>query len=504
MIHVKLKNSFINTAILSFLVLGLSGSCSGAQKESDEQGLKAGCVTRTEAQEKKEELENSLRGQVKFLGEPEDLRSISDKMSDYRIPAVSLAIIDEGTLAWSAVYQNAEFKEVQELDCSNIFQAASLSKPVTFMAALRMQAAGKIDLDKDIQEYLKDDVLPEGAQTAENPVTLRNLFSHTSGINTGGYQGYAQGLRMPADLEVLRGGDGVNSAAISVVTPPGEVLTYSGGGYTLAEVALQDIFKEPFERIMKEWILDPVGMQHSQFTQPLPEAEAAGVARGYWATGKPLDGGWHNHPEQAAAGLWSNANDMAKFMIEIYKGYHGKSRVFSQADIRSILSHERDGHVYGFMVNRSADDIAITHYGGNAGYRTGMTISLSSGKGLVYLINSDNGGPLGSDLLLSASQVYGWQHFKQMSAKRKDVGTVILQGLAGKYRWNDQIELVVTYDEEKGQIALIFPNGDTYELVPVDGDELDLIHPNTGVQVSFSLSDNLQSFTLYGQKAVKL
>ena len=63
--------------------------------------------------------------------------------------------------------------------------------------------------------------------------------------------------------------------------------------------------------------------------------------------------------------------------------------------------------------------IAITHYGGNAGYRTGMTIDLTTGNGLVYLTNSDNGGSLGNELLLSASQVYSWQHFKQTNATRK-------------------------------------------------------------------------------------
>jgi hypothetical protein len=155
-------------------------------------------------------------------------------------------------------------------------------------------------------------------------------------------------------------------------------------------------------------------------------------------------------------------------------------------------------------LNRSGDDIAITHYGGNAGYRTGMTISLTSGNGLVYLINSDNGGALGNELMLSASQVYNWQHFKQTNAQRKQVTSKVLKGLSGEYNWNNQINLSVTFDENKGQISLFFPNGDEYKLTPIDGDELDFIHPNTGVQISFMTKDDLQSFTLYGQTAIKL
>jgi len=255
---------------------------------------------------------------------------------------------------------------------------------------------------------------------------------------------------------------------------------------------------------MKKWILEPAGMEHSDFTQPLPESKSNQVVKGYKQSGEVLDGGWRNYPEQAAAGLWSNAVDMAKFLIEIYNAYKGKSALFSQSDIKSMISHERDGQAYGFIVSRSGDDIAITHYGGNAGYRTGMTISLTNGNGLVYLMNSDNGGALGNELLLSASQIYNWQHFKQIDARRKEVSPEVLKGLTGEYKWNGQIDLKITFDEKNNQISLYFPNGDEYKLTAVVGDELDFIHPNTGVNISFLKNDSLSSFTLYGQTAVKL
>ena len=195
---------------------------------------------------------------------------------------------------------------------------------------------------------------------------------------------------------------------------------------------------------------------------------------------------------------------MAQFLIEIYKAYHGKSSIFSQTDIQSIVSQERNGQAFGFILNQSGDDIAITHYGGNAGYRTGMTISLTNGNGLVYLINSDNGGALGNELLLSASEVYNWQHFKQTTASRRQVSPNELERLSGEYKWNDQVDLSIRYDESEKLIALIFPNGDEYKLTPIIGDELHFIHPNTGVEVAFLRKDDFKSFTLYGQTAVKI
>ncbi|MEM0517107.1 serine hydrolase domain-containing protein [Aequorivita flava] len=448
------------------------------------------------------QLENQIIGKVKFFEEPENFSTIVNKMTEYKIPALSLAIINDGKIEWTDTYQNPSFSE-QNLNNSSIFQAASLSKPVTFFAALRMHTAGKIDLDENIENYLESYQLPQGKQTAENPVTFRNIFSHTSGITSGGYQGYASHHTFPTDVAVLKGEDGVNSPAIEVVSAPNEMLAYSGGGYTLAEVALQDIFNDNFSNIMNQWILQPIGMKNSQFTQPLHPSDSSKVAKGYTSNGVVLEGGWRNHPEQAAAGLWSNATDMANFLIEIHKGYQDQSSIFSKSEIQSILNQERDGHIYGLIVDKSEKGFAITHYGGNAGYRTGMTIDLNTGKGLVYLINSDNGGALGNELLLSASQLYRWNHFKRTSAKRNQLDSEVLKQLIGKYKWNSQVELSISYDDETNLFSLHFPNGDTYELISIKDEELCFINPNTGVNVKFLKSSNYNSFLLYGQTAVK-
>lgn len=497
----------MNKFVVLTLIMICICSCTSLRKESHDSNnyhVHTGCIHPKDSVEGKVQLENGIRSQVKFLGEPEDFSSLTNKMSEYNIPALSITVINQGEIEWADIYQNPHFTEDQKLDCTILFQAASLSKPVTFLAAVRMHSAGEIDLDKNIQDYLKDYELPQGKQTADNPVTFRNIFAHTSGITPGGYEGYANDLPLPSDSDILKGAAGVNSPAIAVVAPPNETLAYSGGAYTLAELALQDKFGDSFANIMKSWILEPVGMKHSDFTQPLPVSKSSQVVKGYTQSGEVVDGGWHNYPEQAAAGLWSNSIDMARFLVEIYKAYQGNSTVFSQSDIQSLISHERDGLAYGFIVNRSGGGISITHYGGNAGYRTGMTLDLTTGNGLVYLTNSDNGGSLGNELLLSASQVYGWQHFKQTDVHRNEVSSEVLRELSGVYKWNNQIDLPIKFDENSNQISLFFPNGDEYKLTPIREDELDFIHPNTGVKVSFLMKDDLSSFTLYGQTAVKL
>src|SRR5690606_23368719 len=182
----------MNTFFLDFLVLVFMSSCPFQHHDSITQDVDEYCFNNKRSLERKIKLEEGIREQVKFLGETEDLNSIADKMSAYNIPSLSLVMINQGKIEWADIYRNANFPEADHLNCSSIFQAASLSKPVTFLAALRMHSAGKIDLDKNIQEYLKDFVIPQGKQTVENPVTFRNIFSHTSGISPGGYRGYVR------------------------------------------------------------------------------------------------------------------------------------------------------------------------------------------------------------------------------------------------------------------------------------------------------------------------
>lgn len=184
----------MNKLTLLLLILVFMGSCSKPPKDSNDSSaekVKTNCIETKESVETKALLETEIRGQVKFLGESETFNSIASEMSAYKIPALSLAVIHQGEIEWAEIYTNADFPEGQDLDCSSIFQAASLSKPVTLLAAVRMHASGEIDLDENIQNYLEDYVIPEGKQTPENPVTFRNIFAHTSGITPGGYQGYA-------------------------------------------------------------------------------------------------------------------------------------------------------------------------------------------------------------------------------------------------------------------------------------------------------------------------
>ena len=478
----------------------------------NEVGLKeeSGCLSNNSMADIKAQFEKSIVSKTLFTNEEDTLVSIQERLEAVNIPSLSLAVMNDGVIEWSTTYNALSNKS--SIDCNTRYQVASLSKPVTVMAAIRLQSNGYIDFNENIENYLKSYYLPKGKQTNSAPITFQNILDHSSGINAGGFVGYEQGALIPTDIEILQGSKHSNSAPLTVVNKPGAQLAYSGTAYTLAQVALKDTLNTDFASIMDKWILTPLGMENSSYLSPNlssinqsdSRAQANSIAKGHDYKGEQIKGGWKVHPELAAAGMWSNANDMATFMLEIYKGYQGKSTLFSQSEIKQMLENEKDGHVYGFILNHEGDDITLTHFGGNVGYRTGMSISLTTGDGLVYLLNSDNGAALGNQLMLTASKLYDWSSFKQIIKTKREAKIEILKSLAGNYLWNEQLELSISYDDEHQQISLHFPNGDQYKLTPIEGHGKSFIHQDTATLLSFSSWDKKAEFTVYGQLAVKM
>ena len=453
------------------------------------------CYAAEDAQERKQQVEHGMLPRVVFVGESQAI-SIESRMVHYKTPALSVAVIRRGKLDWSAAWGQLQIDGV-DAGCDSLFQAGSLAKPATLFAALRMQQQGEIDFDADVQTYLTSYHLPAGRQTDANPITFRNLLSHTSGITPGGYAGYAQGQPIPDDLQTVRAQAPSNSRIVEVRDVPNTAVRYSGGGYTVVEIALQDRLKKPFEQIMRTWLIAPVGMRQADFTQPAPASSLEHTARGHLADGGEVPGGWHNHPEQAAAGLWATASDLAVLLLEVRKGYLGRSKVFTQASIRELLAKPVEGHVYGFRLIGEGDQVFITHYGGTVGYRAGMTLNLKTGDGAVFLTNSDNGSELGAEFLGAVSRVHDWPAFGEAQVTRAIQPVDVLQSLTGRYQFKDGPAVSVVY--ENAALTLVFPNGDRYAMTPITGAPREFIHPETAVRASFGGESTDLRMQLYGE-----
>lgn len=480
-----------------------------ATEATQEKGLVAQDENKTALQAA---VEAGLRLPVKFGQEHVNTFTVTERLLHHKVPGISFALIQNGELAWAQGYGSISASSEQAVTVNTVFQAASIAKPVTAFAVMRMQDQGVIDINADIEKYLTSLTLAAGEQTAENPVTFKNLLDHSSGLTAGGYLGYEKGSAIPSDIQTFNGEAPAINKASRVETIPGTSVSYSGAGYTLVEIALSDTLKQPFEGVMAAWVLSQVGMENSSFALDYPQQEGVQTALGHEPSGKTITGGWRVHPEQAAAGLWSTPTDLAKFAIETTKAYQGQSKLLSQAAAREMLAPimpEQDlSEQFGgqpamtFIVSGEGEQLLFQHGGGTRGYSCFMVMYPETGNGAVFMTNSDAGYSIGLEMLRAASSVYNWPNFKGKSFERRKVSLQQQTLFLGKYPFDAGWQAEIIQVLEASGIAVKFPNGDIYPLTAVQGDNT-YVHADTGVEVSFSVDAEQPQILLYNQTAYK-
>src|SRR6266542_692513 len=158
-----------------------------------------------------------------------DPYTLQELMERFGVPGVSISIIKDFQIYWSKVYGQADVTTKSPVRSDTMFQAASISKPVTAFAVMRLVDAGKLSLDEDVNRYLKSWKLPENEFTRGRPVTLRALLSHTSGTGDGfGFPGYQPSAERPSLVQILNGEKPSNVGPVFWERPPFTAFKYSG------------------------------------------------------------------------------------------------------------------------------------------------------------------------------------------------------------------------------------------------------------------------------------
>ncbi len=332
-------------------------------------------------------------------------------MKQFHTPGVSIAVVKDFKVQWAKGYGVADEKTGRPVEVDTLFQAASISKPVTAMAALKLVQDGRFSLDDDVKKLLKTWHVPDSESTREQPVTPRSLFSHTSGANDGfGFPGYAPGAPLPTPAQILNGQAPSNVGPVLFTRPPYRAYKYSGGGVLLMQIALTDLTGEPFDQFMQNTMLKPLGMSNSTYQQPLPEGFAAHAAHAHGDDGKAMDAPWHVYPEQAAAGLWTTPTDLARIAIEVQRAIHGPAgTVLKQATARELIAPTGTGpFAVGFEIEKKGEGWYFSHSGGNWGFRCHLLAHVRKGYGVVIMTNANEGGPVIDEIESRVAAAYGW------------------------------------------------------------------------------------------------
>ncbi|ASK28718.1 penicillin-binding protein 4 [Chryseobacterium sp. T16E-39] len=441
----------IKAPIYISLVFGLLASSLSAQ---------------TDVQLKNEisKVESGLMPAVRFQGEP--TWTIESRMKYYNVPGVSIAVIKDSKVIWAKAYGLADVENRTPATTQTLFQVASMSKPVSAYAALKEVELGKIDPNADVNSYLKSWKIPDNQFTKEKKVTLKNIVSHTAGFTVGGFPGYEVGKPEPTLIQLLNGQSPANTPAIFVNKEPGKPFRYSGGGYCVMQQMLMDIEDKDFATIMKERVLKPLNMQNSTYAQPLPEAQSKLAATAYAENGSKVQGRYHIYPEQAPAGLWSTAEDYAKFIIDIQNTLSGKSQtVISKKMAEEFTSPFIEPFVgLGIFLENKNGQVYFSHGGWNEGFSSQFTGSKVSGDGIVILTNT-NKPEFVNELLRSVATVYQWPNYMPPVDKILPLTSNDLNNTIGRYRL-DTYGFCKIY-QEKGKLMVINNVESPAELIKV-------------------------------------
>jgi CubicO group peptidase (beta-lactamase class C family) len=340
-----------------------------------------------------------------------DPLTIEQMMARFRIPGVSVAVIRDYEIHWAKGYGLADVESKAPVDERTMFQAASISKPVTAMAVMRAVQDGTLSLDTDVNTLLESWKVPASEHTKTQPVTLRALLSHTSGTGDGfGFPGYHPDAPRPTVVQILNGEKPSNVGKVLFERPPFTYFKYSGGGTTIVQLALIERLKRPFPELLKATVLDPVGLKNSVFEQPLSPERDKQAARAHDGQGRTRDAKWHVYPELAAAGLWTTPSDLARIAIDLQRSVAmDQGKVLSRATARAMLTPAGVGpHAVGWGIEKRGEGWYFAHGGGNWGFSCLLVGHMTKGYGVAIMTNSDSGGAILSQIEQRVAAAYNW------------------------------------------------------------------------------------------------
>ena len=379
---------------------------------------------------------------------PQPLK-LQDRMAFYRVPAVSVAVVDGLRLEWARAYGTKKAGAVDPATPETLFQAGALSQPPAAAAALRLVEQGRLGLDADVNAVLRRWRVPGTGPAARVPVTLGGLLSHSAGFGDLVLAGTPRGKFGPDLLQVLNGEPPAVNPALRPVIEPGTRDIPAESGFAVLEELLVEAGGKPFPSFMKETVLDPAGMTHSTYESPLSEEWGSRAASGHLRDGRMIEGGWLDYPARAAKGLWTTPSDLAVFGIAVMEAAMEKpSRLLGATAARAMLTPKVGVHGLGFVVEgRTRDKLLISLEGRTNGFSSMLVMIPDKGQAAVVMANGESGEFLIVEILRALSAAYEWPYFKPEEKPLYRLDPAVIRDYLGRYRVTPEYILEVAAED---------------------------------------------------------
>jgi len=438
-------------------------------------------------------VENGLSGAVQ-IQDSMNTWNIEDRMKAKGVNGISVAVIRNYKIDWAKGYGLADKDANIPVTPLTLFQAASLSKSLNAVGVLKLAQDKKIDLYTDINQYLKSWQFPYDTVSHGKKITIANLLSHTAGLTVHGFGGYEPGDSIPTLEQILDGKRPANSEPVRSMFEPGLRSEYSGGGTTISQQIVMDVTGKPYATYMQHNVLDPLGMTMSSYQQPAAKDKEKYLSTGYRSNGEVIKGKYHIYPEQAAAGLWTNPTDLARYIIETQLSLQGKSNKVLNTEMTKLrlTPYIDSSAAFGVFIMEKGGIKYFSHGGANEGFRCQYFGSFDGGNGVVVMVNSDDGSIM-NEIINSVAAVYKWKDFYNPTVRKAIAVTKdMLDEYSGKYVLDKD---TVTISNEDGKTFLHVSNGETYRIY--FSSEQDFFSPELPFDLKFEKDNSGKVTNIY-------
>jgi CubicO group peptidase (beta-lactamase class C family) len=339
-------------------------------------------------------------------------------MKALKVPGLSIAVIDDFKIAWAKAYGLMEAGTDKIVTTETMFQSGSTTKVLMAIVVLKLAEEGKLDLDADVNDYLKTWRVPP--HPSGKKVTLRMLLTHRSGINRPGTGFDKEPGTSPTLLQFLKGEKPVLSDGVAFDNPPGAEHTYSNLGYLVLQFMLEDHFRTPYALLVDRYVLRPLKLKSSFIAYPFPPEYAARIIRPHDRDAKPSAEDGLETAALAQAGMIATPSDWAAIACELMLASAGRSdRMLSRESAQAMfrMGAELDpsefegitGQGLGLFLFSHGAHPYFLHQGHNSpGANCVFIGSRTRGQGAVIMTNGMRGIPLSYQIVSAISKEYGW------------------------------------------------------------------------------------------------
>ncbi|MEL6538448.1 MAG: serine hydrolase domain-containing protein, partial [Bacteroidota bacterium] len=322
-------------------------------------------------------------------------------------PGMALAFFEKGELVYSQGLGMADVASGKPVTLQTGFNIGSISKLFTAWGVMKLVEKGRIDLDAPISQYVSQWQLP-ASEYDLNKVTVRALLSHTAGLSVHGYPGFPPGTELPSLAASLDGENGPVRAnePVEVILEPQTEFKYSGGGYTLLQLMIEEQTGMSFQRYMDQEVFSPLKLRNTSFH--LTRKTLKGSAQGYDEEGQPIP--LVRFTAQAAAGLHTTLQDMIRFTQASFEGNSVLTRE-TLATMREPVPETEGKYGLGYMQYKLGPIQVRGHAGSNDGWESGFFMNYQDQSGMIVLTNGSNGRDIAIFILRS------WVRWKSQQAR---------------------------------------------------------------------------------------